>query len=359
MTLFVSTALVMFAIRLFLLTRVWPLPLKHGENFFLGQRVGAGFYREAGARLLRRYHISLFVPLLIDLPLAVWLLVSWRHTYLVLEQIVAMVVAVVVYNLMVAHFSYKTAAIAGPQEERPTTLQLSMTPRSLREHTMLAVEIVIAAATLLSLGLLARNYLHYVSPRIDPTEVHAFRGSVVATAWCLYWQIGFLLLKQVFVRWRMPLPANRTEDFRRWRAAWLSHNLKIFDAVRVLCALALLGGLAWINYGRDWPSSAQIGVLCAALLGMVIYAVYVLREGRRLAAAEREMKPIELVKEFPRSPIATGRYLAGGLLYFNRDNPGVIVRSAQGIAINLAHPSTYIWFAYFLGLVAMVIWMAK
>jgi hypothetical protein len=338
---------------------MWPLPLKHGENFFLGQRVGPGFYRDAGARLLRRYRTSLFVPLLVDLPLALWLLVTWRHMYLVLEQVVAMVVAVVVYNLMAFHFSYRAAGIAGPQEERPTTVQLSMAPRSLRDHTILAVEVVIVAATLISLGLLARIYLLSLSPGADLAEVHAFRGAIVATAWCLYWQIGFLLLKRVFVRWRMPLPANRTEDFRAWRTAWLSHHMKIFDDVRLLCALALLGGTTWINYGQEWPKAAQISVVCTALLGMTVYAVYVLREGRRLAAAEREMKPIELVKEFPRSPIATGRYLAGGLLYFNRDNPGVIVRSAQGIAVNLAHPGTYIWFAYFLGLVALAVWMAR
>jgi hypothetical protein len=362
MTVFVYTAMVMFAFRLFLLRRMWPLPSKHGENYFLGQRVGPGFHREAGAALLRRYHTSLFVPVLVDLPLVLWLLVTQRHMYLVLEQVVALVAVVVMYNLMAVHFSYRAGSIAGPQEERPTTLQLSMAPRSLREHTVLAVEVMIVAATVISLGLLVRVYLLAdlsVAPGADHAAPHAFRGLVVAVVWCLYWQIGFLLLKRVFVRWRMPLPANRTEDFRRWRAAWLSHNLKIFDAVRILCALAVLGGATWINYGWNWPKSAQIGILCAALLGMAVYVFYVLREGRRLAAAEREMKPIELAKEFPRSPIATGRFLAGGLLYFNRDNPGVIVRSAQGIAINLAHPGTYIWFAYFLGLVAMAIWMAK
>src|SRR5258708_2552644 len=358
MTLFISMAMVMFVFRLFLVRRMWPLPLKHGENFFLAQRVGPGFHHEAGAPLLRRYHISLFVPLA-DVPLALWLLATGRHTFLALEQVLAMVAAVVVYNVMIVHFSYRAAAIAGPQEERPTTLQLSMAPRSLRDHTIPAVEVVIVVSMVLGLALVARSYLLSVSPGADHAEVRAFRGGVVAAAWVLYWQIGFLLLKRVFVRWRMPLPANRTEDFRRWRAAWLSHHLKIFDAVRVLCALSLLGGAMWMNYEQGWSRATQIIVFCAALLGMAVYVIYVLREGRRLAAAERELKPIELVKEFPRSPIATGRFLAGRLLYFNRDNPGVIVRSAQGVAINLAHPTTYIWTAYFLGLVGLALWMAR
>jgi len=135
-------------------------------------------------------------------------------------------------------------------------------------------------------------------------------------------QIGFLLIKGVFVRWRMPLPANRTEDFRRWRAAWLNHNLKIFDALRVYAAVVLLTTTVWINYGRSLPHSFQIGFLAAGVLVCLLYLGYVLREGRILSAAERDMKPIELVKEFPRSPVAEGRYLAGGLLYFNRENPG-------------------------------------
>lgn len=66
-----------------------------------------------------------------------------------------------------------------------------------------------------------------------------------------------------------------------------------------------------------------------------------------------------MVKEFPRWPVAEGHYLAGGLLYFNRDNRHVLVRSAQGVALNLAHRTTHIGAVYFAGLIALVIWMAK
>jgi hypothetical protein len=359
MLMLVSTAIVTFAIRLFLLRKLWPAPLKHGEGFFLSQRVKPGFYREAGAPLLRRYHISLLVPLLLDAPLALWLAATWRHTALVLEQVFAMALTVVLYNLMAVHFSYRAAAIAGELEERPATLQLSVAPRRLLDHTNFAVEAVIVAATLLSLGLLARIYALATAPGASHAVAHAYRRGVLLTAWVLYWQIGFLLLKGVFVRWRMPLPSNRTEDFRRWRAAWLSHNLKIFDAVRLQCGLAMLGATAWITYVGAWPRPAQLIALGAAMLGLLVYFAYVLREGRRLAETARELKPIEMVKEFPRSSIAQGRYLAGGLLYFNRDNPGVIVRGVHGMAINLGHRSTYAWTAYFLGLVALMMWIAR
>jgi hypothetical protein len=94
---------------------------------------------------------------------------------------------------------------------------------------------------------------------------------------------------------------------------------------------------------------------------LIAYIIYLVRESRRLAALEQRLKPIEMIKEFPRGAIPQGRFLAGGLLYFNRDNPVALVRSAQGIAINLAHPSPYVWAAYFIGLALLTTltkWMA-
>jgi hypothetical protein len=355
----ILSAALLLVLRLRLLHRMWRLPLKNGEGYFLAQRVGAGFYDAEGAPLFRRYHTSLFVAF-VDAPLAVWLALTERYVAVALEQLLAMVVSIIAYNLFVVHFSARAAWVCGIQEERPTTtLQLSMTPRRLRDHTVPTLEGVIVIAISLSLAMLAHSYEISLVPGASHSMIHAFRGGMLITAWVLYWQIGFLLLKCVFVRWRMPLPVNRTEDFRRWRTAWLSHKVKICDAVRLLSALSLLAGMTWLDGGRDWPRMVQLIAWYVAALGALAYVVYVMREERRLAAAERELKPVEIVKEFPRWPVAEGRYLAGGLLYFNRDNPSVLVKSAQGIALNLAHRSTYVWTAYLMGLIALVVWMAN
>ena len=71
------------------------------------------------------------------------------------------------------------------------------------------VEAVIVGATLLSLVLLGRCYVLSLARNAGHSAVHAFHGGVVLTIWVLYWQVGFLLVKRMFVRWRMPLPANR------------------------------------------------------------------------------------------------------------------------------------------------------
>ena len=85
----VFAAMFLFAVRLRLLQKVWRCPLKNGEEWFLAQRVPAGFYQEAGAALLRRYRLVLAVPLMLDLPLAVWLAVTRKFVFLNLEQMFA------------------------------------------------------------------------------------------------------------------------------------------------------------------------------------------------------------------------------------------------------------------------------
>jgi len=359
----VLAAAFMFAIRLKLLYRLWRIPLKNGEDWFLAQRVPPGFYREAGVLLFRRYRICLVVPLLLDLPLALWLILTWRFVFLDFEQLLAMVLTILLYNILIVHFTARAGLLVGDQEDRPaTSIQLSMAPRRLRDNTNPAVEFFILTTFLLALAMPAAGALTARIPLLAfliglHTPPGAFRRGMVLTVWVAYWQLGFFLLKGVFVRWRMPLPARRTEEFRAWRAAWLTHNLKVFDAVRVLTELVLVSSVAWFIFGNDWSRAIKAGVIAAGVLILAAYFVFIKRESRRLAAIQRELKPLELMREFPRPQIPKGRFLAGGLLFFNRDNPGIFVRSPQGIALNLAHPSTYAWAAYFAGLILLMSWM--
>jgi len=340
-----------YLMRLVTVGRLWRLPLKHGGNQFIGVGVGPEFYREAGAKLLRSYRSSLFVPVLLDAPLAVWLAYTWRHAWFCFEQFAAWVAGIVFYNLMIAHLSSRAMSLNGPGEEPATrTMQLSLEPRRLRDYTSLRIELAIGIATAAALILLARLY-----------EIHSWEAPAAlrVTVWTLYLQAGLFLLKGVFVRWRMPLPSQRTEDFKRWRAAWLSYHVKTFDSARMVFAFALLFGITVKSHWHIWTRAAIITGVCVAGPLLVVYFVYLIREQRRLTRLEREIKPIEIVKEFPRRPVAEGRFAAGGLLYFNPDNPGVVVRSPQGIAINLARPGAYIWPAYFAGLAMLMVWVTR
>src|SRR5262245_2172564 len=210
----------MFCSRLRLVLKLWRAPLKNGEEWFLAQRVGPNFYREAGAALLRRYRAALFIPLVMDAPLALWLGITGRYVGMVAEQLIALIMTAILYNILLVHFSYRASAIVGPGENRPATaVQLSMAPRRLRDHSNRWVELVIAMAILLSTVLLMRFYLR--SGTATGLHTNEFFRSLNVLLFLLYLELGLLLLKVVFVRWRKPLPAKRTEDFLRWRAAWL------------------------------------------------------------------------------------------------------------------------------------------
>jgi hypothetical protein len=346
-----------YAVRLNKVRVLWRLPLKNGEEWFLAQRVPPGFYRGPGAALLRRYHLSLFLPFAIDTPVALWLGLTGRYVLLVCEQWLAVVLTVILDNVLVAHFSYRATALCAPEAEPAVTaVHLSLAPRRLRDHTRRWVELLVGGAILVSLAMLVRAWLLSAGgAHAYPARV--FRSGLAFTAWVLYLQLGLVLLKVVFVRWRLPLPANRTDDFRRWRAAWLEFHLRFFDALRVLFALVPPSALVLLTFRQARPFA--VALLGAWVLGILGYSLFMGRERRRLAVVEREVRPIELVKEFPRRPVPKGRFLAGGMLYFDRDNPGVLVRGAHGIALNLAHPSTYAWAAYLIGLVVVMIWMVQ
>jgi len=347
------TAAALFAVRLSALRRIWRLPWKHGDEMFLAARVPAGFHREAGAGLLRRYHLTLLAPFALDLPLGLFLLLSGRHLAVLYEQFIAMIVTSIVGSAVVVHFSYRARTVAGGDAApRPTAVHLSMAPRRLRDHTSWWVESVIALCLVMASVLVA------VDRGKPPGRGALDLSSVPPVAWMLYLQLGLLLLKRVFVLWRMPLPARRTEDFKRWRAAWLQYHLHVFDGGRLSIAVVLLAELAIKSETIRWGSTEAFAAAVVVGIGFIAFILYAQRERARLAVVEREVRPISLANEFPSRPVAEGRFLAGGLLCFLRDQPSVLVRSAQGIALNLAQPTTYVWIGYLAGLVGLAVWQA-
>jgi len=353
-------AILTWAVRLARIRALWSLPLKNGPGWFLAQRVGPGFYDGAGAGLLRSYRAALFLPLALDAPIVAWLAADGRYAFLVCEQWIALIVAAVLYNVILAYFSARATALLHPGESRTvTSVQVSMEPRSLRDHVDRRVELALAVCLVISMGLLGRDFALATT---EPGHGHAARNlrlGTLATAWIVYLQIGLLLLKLVFVRWRMALPVRRTEDFRRWRTAWLSHHLRLFDALRLVFALLLVSVMSGVTFEAARSRTGLVLGLTAWAVVIVAFVLFEKREARRLAAVEREIRPIELVDEFPPAPIPAGRFLAGGLLYFNRDNPHALVRSGRGIALNLGHPSTYAWTGYFVGLAFLMASMVR
>jgi hypothetical protein len=325
-------------LRLMSLRKFWRLPKRQGETWFLTTEVGSDFYGGTGASLVRSYRAWLVAPLALDAVVVGLLVAAGRPEYAIYEQAGSFVVTSVFYHLVTIHFGQRVRTLAAPTVPAPpTVVHLSLEPRRLRDHTNWLLEAAIAAPNAVAIALLVR----------PDGEAGA---AALAAVWLLYLQAGLLLLKQLFVRARMKLPARRTEDYTRWRAAWLVYHLRVFDTLRLWLALSLLL-LAVRSRLDDAGTFATLGIW---LLGAAAFTVYSLRERRRLAAVEREVEPATLAREFPPAPVADGRFLAGGLLFINRDNPSALVRSPAGVAVNLANASTYLWVAYLVGFMVLV-----
>jgi len=300
----------------------------------------------SAGEFLPRFRVCLLIGLFADAPIGAWLAATGRLGMLVAEQWVAMVMTLILYNVVLVHFSRRAALTEAASEPPVSVIQVSMSPRRLRDHSSAHLEVGLGAVLLAALWLvaLARETYPWEARRIDSI-----------TAWLLYLQLGLLLLKVVFVRWRMPLPLRRTDDFRRWRSVWLNYYLTVFDSLRVMFALLLLSAVLWMTWAESWTVAFGAGWL-AVLLAIARY----LRGAKgKVDAAAREIRPLELIKEFPKRPVPEGRFVAGGLFYITPGFPGVLVQSSRGIAVNLAEPTTYAWAGYLAGLAAITIWMAR
>src|SRR5215831_11460325 len=187
----ISISVVIMAVRLWMLRGMWRLPFKHGEEYFFAQIVGPGFYGGAGATLLRQYRRSLFIPLVLDAPLAIWLVVTERLVLVFVEQWLAILVTIVIYNMLTVHFSVRATTMAGRQDELPTAVQLSMSPRRLRDYTNWPVEAVIWVLMLTGV-VLTRAYALGGGRGESPGPDHVWEA-LGTPIWISYLEAGLLL----------------------------------------------------------------------------------------------------------------------------------------------------------------------
>lgn len=341
-----GACVLLFGVRLSALRRFWSLPLKYGADHFLSVRLGPDVDRAQVAALLGRFRRCLLAPFLGDLVLVPILVAVHRTAYLLHEQFVMMVFTVVFRTLLVIHFAFRARQLApAAVENAPTRVQLSLAPRRLRDHTCWPLEAVLAALIVGSLLLLSGHLWGAAAGFLDPARV---RAEVI---WLLYLQLGLLLVKRLFVKLRLKLPAARTEEYVRWRTAWLTYHLRVFDAVRLGAGLGFLSLAMSQTIERDLRPPLAVG-WAIIIVAMTAFAA---RERRRLRAVELAVQPVDLVREFPPTPVAEERFLAGGLFYFNRNSPAMFARSPTGLSMNLANVGSYLWAAYLVGLVVLVV----
>lgn len=329
-------------LRLFFLYRFWVSPRRIDKERFFTSRIEP----ETARRMLRRYRFWLLVPLVVDAAIVAAIAWSGRlRASIIFEQVAAAVVIIFFQYILTFYVAARARALelaGAPLQPRAVSLEA----RRLRDSTSWSTEFAIVTMTAAGLVAFARLHGSFWEAILD-----------VRVVWMIYAPLGLFLFKHVLIRARLQLPLSRVDDFKRWRAAWIAYMLRMLDAIRLSFSLLLLAAaLAFLSLERwPWISRPMVTAVMAATV-LLTFMPLMLRlrgAGKRLEALQNEIRLFDILEEIPPSAVPDGRFLAGGTLFINRDQPAMFVRSPTGLAINLASSGTYAWAGYLSGLLAL------
>jgi hypothetical protein len=234
-------------------------------------------------------------------------------------------------------FRNAARSFAVPGEEPAPGLALPLEARRLAAYTNPAVEAGLAFGNAVSLLLLA---LWHRESGVN------FWGTFRLPLLLVYAQVGFLLIKHALVAWRTALPFAGAEDYLEYRERTRKWFIEICDWLRAHSVAFLASYTAIILVGE---AQRDIRVRWAILLPwialMIVMAVRLIHTSYGFQAYGRRLGP-------PRAPRALPR--ATRHLYYNPDDPALVVRGPRWFTINFADRRAYLYTSYVAGLMAIV-----
>jgi hypothetical protein len=282
----------------------------------------------------------------IELSIVAVLVYTGRYQDLIWVIFAGSVIAGGVQYTASRHFDQKVRHMPGvtpPVEAR--AVAVALTHRTLRQYTSAPVETALAGITILSAALCVWEF---VSGGRAP-------GFFFVPLAALYLHAGILLMKDTLVRMRNKVPSEGAEAYTRFTLTVRSVWAEICDWMRGVCTAILLsfsvlgplqerGGVT----GRWIAMLPMIGILFAFLPRMKTLT-------ETTAAAARNVRPADMsmLQARPGDP---NRFALGGLLFFDADNPLMVIRGPLGPTFNLANPRTYAFIAWAGGVMAVIAW---
>lgn len=347
------------------------MPTAEREADFFGVCVTPEVYRSVGRHLLRQYWLWLaaaflvieaacvLVPVYLD-KLALGLYLQFAAAFLVPASGFVL--------LDVFHRKAEPFKVEG--ESRPAaTFALSLRPRRLAQYTHWAFEAAVVILGVAALAALASRYPtlpgripQWVDAEGRVTEWARKSFSLVfSTPILLIAAQGWILLiKHARVQAPLRLPAERAGEYLRHNEAAIRLDMNFMDLCRGMC----LGGVVAFTWGfivmpaeevHLIPPGASaapnlfLAVLCAVWLAGFFYYLH------RTRVINRKLRPVEAPDVALKPPDNSGFY-AGGLIYYNPDDPARVVKGPRSFTLNWANQWSYIYLAGTLGVVLLMAW---
>lgn len=302
----------------------WFLPVMKGADAFFGVPVSDEFYRSTRAKtLLRAYRtiVALFcLTVVASLAHPNW--EPLMSLTLSIGCLVLIIVAGVFYRLVL------------PEETAPPTsvVTAALTPRRPWQYVSLPLEMV--SLLLIVVTVLA---LWCAPPSLPPSDR---KGVVMMTAMQVYMFVLMLTFLPAIAQSRVWLPEQDTENYLLLREQCTRTVVGILYFVKTGVML-MFGLIAWAMVLR--MNGAMVAVVSVAfnlamLLGVALYCV-------RLFQQRKQLRALAGPGGMERS--TDSRHWIGGLIYYNRDDPSLLVEKRIGIGwtFNFAHPTVWLWTA--------------
>jgi hypothetical protein len=288
--------------------------------------VPSDFYDGVGRMLLHRYYRRMLIPFAVDIPLAIAIFAS-GHLLLLNWEVVGIAALIHINHLYSVDLAERQArryavALAAPP---PAAVVLSLTPRRLRDYTHPIVEALLALVLALALALWMRQV----------------RTAYKVPVLVLYIEIGLLLIKQMIVSWRSPMPRSQLAEHVALREQTRTYYLAVCDFHRVVFALMLV----WlaVHPGTNQSAAFYVVFLSLGIVGQIVV----------------ELKRKQLVKVALRArPVALPDFLnqatlARWPLCYRPSAPMLVIKGARGYSINLANSLAMVSVAYLAGLIVL------
>ena len=326
------------AMRVASFRRRWDMPLLYGPRYFYRVHVSEGFYEGVGRKLLHLYRALLLLPFLAEL--AIFTVLMFRRNYQGLTGLcIAGIFAMVLTQRLVTTILSRTAKKFEEKEldPAPATISFSLNPRRLADYSNPIFEITLASVITLTLVFLAQ-----------------MRAPMGPTLLLLYLQIGFLLVKKAIVDWRAAAPLENSEIYLEVRERRRKLLLFACDFYRGAAGFVMIKQAVFQVTTDERARWALQFLYLAVSIACVCFALVKTNE---LYAMYRKLKPLRDKKRLS-APDPKG-FVAGGLLYFDRDNPAIFVQGPRSLTLNAANHRLLLAATYLLGLMLLIMWNNK
>ncbi|MBZ5552787.1 MAG: hypothetical protein LAO21_08720 [Acidobacteriia bacterium] len=323
--------------------RRWRQPLLRGRAWFFSVSVQPDFYTGAGRRVLHRYWMRMFIPCVLDIPIAMAAFVPGHIQYMPWLMVVQAALIHINHVFSVDRAERQARRFVLPESEQPAAaVACSLHARRLRDYTHSKVEGALALSSAVALLWLIRYYF-------ATADHHSLRHVFGVPVLCLYIQLGLLFVKRVVVAWRNPVPRTQAAEHMEAREETRKYYLRMCDWNR---AAATAGILFWPILLSASPARltrlSNVWTASWLVIG-VVAAVWVEIKRKQLVTMALSVRPVKLPDLLHQAEVTRWP------LCYQPSSPLLVLKGARGYSLNLANTLAHLGAAYMAGLMVLLV----